>query len=136
PLYPQVRPADDVVVKGSIQAPNDDDYGRYLDRIGVVATLRAASFERTGSRADPVGSARNAAGDALTVALPEPEAGLAAGILIGLRERVDRALAADFTAAGVSHVVAISGWNIAIVAGAVGALAGRASRRRRAILIL
>ncbi len=52
--------------------------------------------------------------------LPEPEAGLAAGILIGLRDRVDRDLAAAFTTAGVSHVVAISGWNIAIVAAAVG----------------
>ena len=59
---------------------------------------------------------RDASGDALQRALPEPEAGLAAGILVGLRERVDRALAADFATAGVSHVVAISGWNIAIVA--------------------
>ena len=55
---------------------------------------------------------------ALTVTLPEPEAGLAAGILIGLRDRVDRDVAAAFTTAGVSHVVAISGWNIAIVAAA------------------
>ena len=75
--------------------------------------------------ATPAGSrlqaARDAAGDALRRALPEPEAGLAAGILVGLRERVDRTLAADFATAGVSHVVAISGWNIAIVAGLVAA---------------
>ena len=57
---------------------------------------------------------------ALAAVLPEPEAGLAAGILIGLRDRVDRDLAAAFTTAGVSHVVAISGWNIAIVAAAIG----------------
>ena len=67
---------------------------------------------------------RRGAADALTRVLPEPEAGLAAGILIGLRDRVDRELAADFTTAGVSHVVAISGWNIAIVA---------AARRGRAV---
>ena len=60
--------------------------------------------------------------------MPEPEAGLAAGILIGLRDRVDRDLAAAFTTAGVSHVVAISGWNIAIVAATV----ARARRRHRA----
>ena len=63
-----------------------------------------------------VEDARQAAATALAAALPEPEAGLAAGILIGLRDRVDRDLAAAFTTAGVSHVVAISGWNIAIVA--------------------
>ena len=74
-------------------------------------------------------AARDGAGDALRLALPEPEAGLAAGILIGLRERVDRDLAADFSTAGVSHVVAISGWNIAIVAALVGAaLRGRPRR--------
>ena len=61
-------------------------------------------------------------------ALPEPAAGLAAGILIGLRERVDRELAADFTTTGLSHVVAISGWNIALVAGLV---AARARERGR-----
>ena len=38
---------------------------------------------------------RRGAGDLLTRVLPEPEAGLAAGILIGLRDRVDRDLAAD-----------------------------------------
>jgi competence protein ComEC len=136
PRYPEVRPADRVVVRGSLRPPPDDEYGRYLDRIDVVATLRVTGLERVGPGDDPIGAARMAAGDALTKSLPEPEAGLAAGILIGLRERVDRALAADFTTAGVSHVVAISGWNIAIVASAIGALAGRASRRRRTALIL
>ena len=66
--------------------------------------------------------------------LPEPEAGLAAGILIGLRDAVDRDLAAAFTTAGVSHVVAISGWNIAIVAAAIAALTGRLGRRRRSVM--
>ena len=66
--------------------------------------------------------------------MPEPEAGLAAGVLIGLRDRVDRDLADAFTIAGASHVVAISGWNIAIVASTLGALAGGLQRRRRATL--
>ena len=66
--------------------------------------------------------------------LPEPEAGLAAGILIGLRDRVDRDLAAAFTTAGVSHVVAISGWNIAIVAAAIATVAGGLGRRRRSVV--
>ena len=49
---------------------------------------------------------------------PSPRRGSPPGILVGLRERVDRDLAADFATAGASHVVAISGWNIAIVGGA------------------
>src|SRR4029078_7928748 len=79
-------------------------------------------------------SLRREAGDLLTRVLPEPEAGRRAGILIVLRDRVARTVAAAFTTAGVSHVVAISGWNVAIVAAAIAAVAGRVARRRRAIV--
>ena len=89
---------------------------------------RACADDPPGRRRRPPDPPRRR-GDALQLALPEPEAGLAAGILVGLRERVDRSLAADFATAGVSHVVAISGWNIAIVAGLVGALMRGRPRR-------
>ena len=74
----------------------------------------------------------------LSRAIPEPEAGLASGILIGLRERVSRAVADDFTVTGLTHVVAISGWNIALVAGIATALlraTGLGRRPRSAIVI-
>ncbi len=135
PRYPEVAPNDRVVVGGRLEAlPADDGgYGAYLRRIGVTATVRARTLERVGSDGSPAGAVeglRRASGDALTRSLPEPEAGLAAGILIGLRDRVDRDLAAAFTTAGVSHVVAISGWNIAIVAAMVAALLRRRLGRR------
>ena len=56
--------------------------------------------------------------------MPEPEAALAAGILLGVRSGIDPAVTDAFARAGLTHVVAISGWNIAIVA----ALAARATR--------
>jgi competence protein ComEC len=139
PRYPIVEPGHRVVVEGSLRPPPDDGYGAYLDRIGVVGTLRSRRLEVEGSSTTPTAAIerlRRDAGAALARALPEPEAGLAAGILIGLRDRVDREVAAEFTTAGVSHVVAISGWNIAIVAASVGALAGRLGRRRRSLVIL
>jgi competence protein ComEC len=136
PRYPPVRVGDLVEVQGALRAPPDSPYGVYLARIGVAATLLARSLEPLVAPADAdrvVQGIRAAAGDALARALPEPAAGLAAGILIGLRERVDRQLAADFTTTGLSHVVAISGWNIALVAGLVAALLGTWPRRRRAV---
>jgi competence protein ComEC len=142
PRYPAVIPGDTVRVEGRIEPlPGDDGgYGTYLRRIGVAATIRARTLDRqpgaeaTGNRIEIL---RQASGDALTRALPEPEAGLAAGILIGLRDRVDRDLAAAFTTAGVSHVVAISGWNIAIVGAVVAALLrGRLGRRGRSVVTL
>ena len=137
PSYPAVVPSDRVELHGRIRAPPLDDYGAYLARIGATGTLRADSLEllpTEGSFAGALERLRRAASEGLERAMPEPEAGLAAGVLIGLRDRVDRDLAADFTTAGASHVVAISGWNIAIVASTLGALAGGLRRRRRAAL--
>ena len=123
------RPGDRVVVDGHDPAaarlavrrvPRADRRRRDAD----VADARASSRRPT-TPADASRRCDAARPRRLTRVLPEPEAGLAAGILIGLRDRVDRDLAAAFTTAGVSHVVAISGWNIAIVAAAIAAVAGR-----------
>jgi competence protein ComEC len=139
PRYPEIQPGDVVSVDGTLDPPPDSPYGAYLHRIGVVATLRSRSLATIGE-VQGVGAAlerlRRLAGEALTLAIPEPEAGLAAGIVIGLRDRVDRDLAADFTTVGASHVVAISGWNIAIVGATVAALAGGLGRRRRTLVLV
>ena len=139
PAYPAVMPGDVVTVSGSIRPPPDSPYGAYLRRIEADGTLRARAMTVEAAGDDPgrtLEHLRRSAGWALAAILPEPEAGLAAGILIGLRDLVDRDLAAAFTTAGVSHVVAISGWNIAIVAAAVGACAGRLGRRRRSVVTI
>ncbi len=131
PAFPTVAAGALVEVQGRIEPPPDDDpYGAYLRRTGASGSLRATGVRIVGSPPWPsVQALRDSAGDALRLALPEPEAGLASGILIGLRERVDRGLAADFATAGVSHVVAISGWNIAIVAALAAAMLRGRSRR-------
>ena len=137
PRYPAVEPGDRITVEGRARPRPHSPFGRYLERLDAWGTLDARSMEVLERPTDPgtlLEGWRRDAGEMLTRVLPEPEAGLAAGILIGLRDRVDRAVAADFTTAGVSHVVAISGWNIAIVAAAIGAMAGRLGRRRRAIV--
>jgi len=139
PRYPVVVPGDAIVVAGSIRQRPDSSYGQYLERIGAIGTLTSRTLEVEPASEDlgrRLEGLRRGAGDALTRVLPEPEAGLAAGILIGLRDRVDRDLAAAFTTAGVSHVVAISGWNIAIVAAAIAAMTGRLGRRRRSVVTI
>jgi competence protein ComEC len=139
PRYPVVVPGDRVVVDGAVRERPDSPYGEYLLRIGAVGTLTSRRLEVEPAPDDPgrrLEGLRRGAAEALATVLPEPEAGLAAGILIGLRDRVDRDLAAAFTTAGVSHVVAISGWNIAIVAAAIAAMAGRLGRRRRSVVTI
>jgi competence protein ComEC len=137
PPFPVVIPGDHVRTEGRIRPRPESSYGEYLARIGAAGTLTARSIEVVPMPADPgrhLEAVRRGAAEALARVLPEPEAGLAAGILIGLRDRVDRDLAAAFTTAGVSHVVAISGWNIAIVAAAIATVAGGLGRRRRSVV--
>jgi competence protein ComEC len=139
PRYPAIAPGQRIVIDGRLEPRPDSAYGSYLEQTGIAGTILSRSLEVERRPVEPgaaLESLRRSAAAALARVLPEPEAGLAAGILIGLRDRVDRELAADFTTAGVSHVVAISGWNIAIVAAAVGALGGALGRRRRSVLTM
>ncbi|HEY3524145.1 MAG TPA: ComEC/Rec2 family competence protein, partial [Candidatus Limnocylindrales bacterium] len=126
PAYPVLGPGDRVRVEGDLRPPT---------RPGDSPRLFVRSIERVDA-ASPIESVRRAVGDALATALPEPAAGLGAGMVVGLRERVDRDLAADFTAAGVSHVVAISGWNVSLVIAFLAPLALRVRPRLRAFALV
>jgi competence protein ComEC len=140
PRYPEIGAGDGIALRGSVQPPGDDDFGDYLRRLGADGSVRSSTLELLAGPAGLEGfldRLRRGSAEVMTSVLPEPQAGLADGILIGLRERVDRDLAAAFTTAGVSHIVAISGWNIAIVAAMVAALLGsRVGSRPRTVIIL
>lgn len=51
--------------------------------------------------------------------LKSPEAGLAAGILIGSKQSLGKNLLEDFRRAGLIHLVVLSGYNVTIIADAV-----------------
>ena len=140
PAYPRLIAGDTISWSGQFKALTDSEYDQFLAAQGISASCRATAVVVVRHDDSPAGrleALRQSSGDALERVLPEPEGGLAAAILIGLRDRVDRDLAAAFTTAGVSHIVAISGWNIAIVAATVAALLrGRTGRRGRAIITI
>jgi competence protein ComEC len=128
PRSTAVRAGDAVKFSAKLEAPRDSngfEYRAYLARQGVGAIAR--TFEAS-SVAGPPGpprlaaTARQALLDGLNGIVPEPEASLVAGILLGVRTSIDPAVSASFATAGLTHVVAISGWNIAIVAALVARL--------------
>ncbi|MFZ2299986.1 MAG: ComEC/Rec2 family competence protein [Candidatus Moraniibacteriota bacterium] len=53
---------------------------------------------------------------ALNKSVPQPEAGLAEGLILGGDNRLPETLKQAFIKAGLSHIVAISGYNIALIA--------------------
>ncbi|HEX2221184.1 MAG TPA: DNA internalization-related competence protein ComEC/Rec2 [Candidatus Limnocylindria bacterium] len=126
PRTAAVAPGDRIRFTASLQAPQPFegfDYAAYLGRQGIVAvayvhevavTARDASTLR-----EVVAAPRHALLAGLLSLVPEPEAALGAGILLGVRSGIAPEIEESFAAAGLTHVVAISGWNIAIVAGIV-----------------
>jgi competence protein ComEC len=143
PRHPALVPGDTITVNGTLAAPPDDapGFAGFLEARGAVGTLKARALELVAPGtgiSSSIEHLRWGIDAAVARALPEPEAGLASGILIGLRERVSRAVSDDFTTTGLTHVVAISGWNIALVAGIATALlraTGLTRRPRSAIVI-
>ncbi len=127
-----------IVLTAEVEAPaafDGFDYPAYLARqgIGGVVRVREARVLDGAPRAGPAeiaAAARRWLLDGLNAMVPEPEAALGAGILLGVRNSIAPEIAEAFAVAGLTHVVAISGWNIAIVAAIVGALARPLEQRR------
>ena len=84
--------------------------------------------------ADPTGL-RMALGDPLRRLVPEPESGILVGIALGERAAIGPDLAYAFAASGTTHLLAISGFNMTLVAAAAGlAVRGRGRPLMRAIV--
>lgn len=127
-----------VVVAASVEAPaafDGFDYPAFLARQGIGGLVRAREFRLLDGppRAGPAelaAAARRWLLDGLNEMVPEPEAALGAGILLGVRSSIAPEISTAFATAGLTHVIAISGWNIAIVAAIVASLARPLEERR------
>ena len=60
---------------------------------------------------------RNSLSQTLAQVLPEPQASLAQGIILGTRYNIPPEIKADFVSTGTAHILAISGVNLSIIAG-------------------
>jgi len=98
------------------------DYAGYLARQGVYGTLREAAVQSVAQgEGNPLTAAlfafRRRALATLRALFPEPEGSLLAGILLGEESSIPVDLQDAFSRTGTSHIVAISGFNISIIAG-------------------
>jgi predicted membrane metal-binding protein len=129
-------------VRGTAQAPQilpGFDYRDYLARQGVRSSMTYARVTRLGNGAgDPMHAAiftlRERIATELQAALPEPEASLQRAILIGTRSANFSTLTPDFIRTGMIHIVATSGFKIAIVGGSLLGLGTPLIGRRRAAI--
>jgi competence protein ComEC len=124
-----VQVGDRVVATGLLIAPAEFDtfsYADYLGRFGVFSIMQEASVEVL-SPAEPsilsgLSAFKARSAQHIARALPEPQAALLTGILLGNESGIAPEIEEAFSRAGAAHVIAISGFNMAILAGVILAL--------------
>lgn len=137
------RYGDRLLVCGSLNAPDSNarfSYRDYLARQGVYSISyypRLSLLERHAG--NPLLAALYAlqqrAAQTLEQLFPQPEAALLSGILLGLENEIPPSLEDAFRATGTAHIVAISGFNMTLLAGLFISFFSRLTRRGWAALL-
>ncbi len=129
---------DALELRGTLTAPPDtpgSGYGAALRRQGVRGAMDYPMVTAwAGDEAPPLPAAlfalRRRLESAIQAALPEPHAALLVGIVLGGSATMPADFRQDMRTIGLSHVTAVSGFNVTLVAAALAVLAGRLVGRR------
>ncbi len=121
---------------------DDFSYKDYLARQGIHSLVRFYGNVRILARdqGNPFFAAlydfRDRAHRTITTIFPEPAASLLAGILLGIESGIPRDVRDAFSATNTAHIIAISGFNISIIAGILLQLTRRIVGAKRATFIV
>jgi len=115
---------------GALETPGEGDrfsYTDYLTRNGISAVMRYADVTITQKATTPdifthLIMLKHQASVTIARALPEPYAGLLTGILLGDEQGIAPELREAFAQTGASHIIAISGFNMAILGSVISTL--------------
>ncbi|HEY1330592.1 MAG TPA: DNA internalization-related competence protein ComEC/Rec2 [Actinomycetota bacterium] len=133
---PDIAVGSQVVVEGLLESV-PGSFGTYLRHRGYAGALSVASLHAGGPPANPFLRAADAMRASLARSLarvfPAREAGLLLGLTLGDTSRLDPIVAEQFRATGLTHLLAVSGENVAMFLAPILALAqlcrlGRAGR--------
>ena len=123
---PDAHRGDVMRVTGSIRPVQDGGFSEFLLRRGISAEVEVDEAERLGPAPfAPIRwaqSFRALAGRSITSSFAPREAGLLLGLALGDDSRLDPALERDFRATGLSHLLVVSGENVAMVLAPIVAL--------------
>jgi len=125
PRYPEYRYGDVLRVSGELKTPpqfDDFDYREYLSHQGIYSVMYYPDIKvlDRGQGFVPMAwihSFRGRLAETLEEVLPEPQASLAQGVILGIRGNITQDLRDDFARSGTAHLLAISGLHLGIMAG-------------------
>lgn len=126
-------------LRGRLKTPAENEdfsYREYLAREGIYSIMTSDDVTRLPGREGNfftrgLFALKTYALDTIYRLFPDPEASLLAGILLGLDNGLPEDLQQSFKDTGTSHIIAISGFNIAIIAGIFLSIFGRVFGQRR-----
>lgn len=138
PPYSDVNYGERVQVAGLLKIPPDFEnysYRTFLAHQNIYAVLDAKNYNViTTHQANVVKEwllfFKTHAHQILLQLYPEPQAALLSGILLGIDSGIPAALEDAFNTTGTGHIVAISGFNLSIVAGGFALLTRRLFLKR------
>ena len=139
-----LRAGDRIAATVEVERPGafeEFDYAAFLRSRGIHAIAaypeRWTLIERDAEHAvvDALRGLRRWALGNIERALPEPEASLAAGMLLGRQRTMPAGLEEDLRRTGTTHLLVVSGQNIALLLGTAVGLLGAVVARRQAALI-
>lgn len=115
---PMIYKGDIVQVEGKL----------YPRRGGEQSQISYADMAVIGQNATIVDSARRHFAAGMQNALPEPLASFGLGLLIGQRTSLPDEVADNLSTVGLTHIIAVSGYNLTIIVMAIRRLGGRLSK--------
>ena len=123
-LFPEYNYGDQVRLICNLQAPeqiNDFAYDKYLARYDIYSLcyypqITVLKQDQGNKFLAVIYKGKNYFVSQLNKALPEPQSSFLAGLLIGAKKSIPADLQAVFNKTGTTHIVAVSGYNITIIA--------------------
>lgn len=122
-LYPEYEYGDLLEIKCRLIEPEPIEefrYDRYLSRYGIYSVcyypkIEVLEEEKGNYLLSTVLKFKKTMELKINKTISEPQASLTAGILIGSRQGISKDLLEKFNITGITHIIAISGFNITIV---------------------
>jgi len=141
--YAEFKYGDELQVTGELNTPASSegfDYRGYLFSQGIYSTMLYPEIEvlSSGNGAgfmEWIYSLREDMAESLSGSLPEPQASLAQGIILGIRGNIPDSVNTNFRLSGTGHLLAISGLHLSIIAGMILSLGIWLFGRRRFIYV-
>lgn len=130
PGFPEYHYGDKLVISGNLE-------NRVINNKRTIQTIYLPKIEKRPTEAGLAltKSVRHKIISVFRNSLPNTEASLLLGIVLGIKDNLDNKLLADLKTSGTLHVIAASGMNVTIVGSFLSSILGLLVRRQLALVL-